>query len=247
MITKDELDKLVEQYETPEFIKDDPIQFPHKFKNEEDVTIAGFLASCIAYGNRKVILKKIDELLNLIEYKPYDFVMNFEPKMLGDYNYRFTKEPDFANFFKKLNNLYKNKKCLKWLFESNYNGDTIPMLQAVCNYFYDDCDLTQGYCHLVPNPKKGGTLKRLNMFLRWLVRKPPVDLALWDFIPTSKLVIPFDTHVARISRGMGLLTRNSNDYKAVLELTNNLKQFDANDPAKYDFALFGYGITHPNR
>ena len=105
MITKEELDTLVEQYETSDFIKDDPIQFPHKFTNEEDITIAGFLASCIAYGNRKVILRKIDELLKLIDYKPYDFVMNFEPKMLGDYNYRFTKEPDFANFFKKLNNL----------------------------------------------------------------------------------------------------------------------------------------------
>lgn len=247
MITKEELDKLVEQYETTEFIKDDPIQFPHKFQDAEDIAIAAFLASCIAYGNRKVILLKMEELLKLIDYKPYDFVISFESKRLGNYNYRFTKEPDFAKFFKKLNNLYQNKKSLKWLFESNYNGDTISMLQAVCNYFYDDCDLTQGYCHLVPNPKKGGTLKRLNMFLRWMVRKPPVDLALWDFIPTSELVIPFDTHVARMSREMGLLTRTSNDYKAVLELTNNLKKFDEKDPVKYDFALFGYGITHQNR
>ena len=247
MITKEELDNLVDQYENTEFIKDDPIKFPHKFQNKDDIVIAGILASCIAYGNRKVILKKVEELLNLMDNKPYDFILNFEPKMLGDYNYRFTKEHDFANFFKKLNNLYKNKKSIRYLFEKNYNGDTVQMLQAVCNYFYSDCDLTQGYCHLVPNPQKGGTLKRLNMFLRWMVRKPPVDLALWDFIPTSELVIPFDTHVARISREMKLLTRNSNDYKAVLELTNNLKKFDCNDPTKYDFALFGYGITHPTR
>lgn len=245
MITKEELDKLVEKYENSEFINNDPIKFLHKFKNEEDATLAGFLASCIAYGNRKVFIKKIDELLEIMDNKPYDFIINFEPKMIKNYNYRFTKENDFINFFKKLNALYKDKKTLKYLFESNYNGEIISMLQAVCNYFYQDCNLTQGYCHLVPDPKKGGTLKRLNMFLRWMVRKPPVDLAMWNFIPTSNLVIPFDTHVARMSREMGLLSRNSNDYKAVIELTNNLKQFDKNDPVKYDFALFGYGISHP--
>lgn len=245
MITKKELDKLVEEYETPSFIKSDPIQFPHKFSNEEDITITAFLSSCLAYGNRKVIIKKIEELLELMDNHPYDFITNFEPQMLKDFNYRFTKEPDFAMFFQKLKDLYTNKKSLTELFQSNYNGDIIPMLQAVCNYFYCDCDLTQGYCHLIPNPKKGGTLKRLNMFLRWLVRKSPVDMALWNFIPTSKLLIPFDTHVARMSRELGLLERNSNDYKSVIELTNNLKKFDSNDPTKYDFALFGYGITHP--
>ena len=119
------------------------------------------------------------------------------------------------------------------------------MLQGVCDYFYDGVQLTQGYCHLIPNPRNGGALKRLNMFLRWMVRKPPVDLGLWDFIPTSKLLIPFDVHVARISREMGLLGRNSDDCKAVIELTERLKNFDSIDPVKYDFALFGYGVTHP--
>ena len=119
------------------------------------------------------------------------------------------------------------------------------MLQCVCDYFYSDCELTQGYCHFVPNPKKGGAMKRLNMFLRWMVRESSVDLGVWDFIKPSQLYIPLDTHVARISRELNLLTRNANDMKSVIELTDTLKSFDEEDPIKYDFALFGYGINHP--
>ena len=246
MITKEELDSLVKEYETINFIKDDPIQIPHRFKNEEDVTISAFVTSCFAYGNRKVFINKLNELFNKINNKPYEYVINFEPKKLKDFSYRFSKDVDVVCFFNKLHELYKNGSCLKKLFKQNYNGDIQSMMQAVCDYFYHGCILTQGYCHLVPNPQKGCAMKRMSMFLRWMIRKPPVDFGIWDFIPLSELVIPLDTHVARMSRSLGLLERSSNDFKAVRELTDTLKQFDSKDPVKYDFALFGYGVTHKN-
>lgn len=245
MITKHELDLLVKEYETKDFIKDDPIQFPHRYKNEEDITLSAFITSCFAYGNRKVFIEKLNELFNKIDNKPYEYIINFNPQLIKNFNYRFSKDFDVICFFTKLHELYKNGSSLKKMFKQNYNGDIQQMMQAVCDYFYCDCNLTQGYCHLIPNPQKGCAMKRMNMFLRWLVRKPPVDLGIWDFIPTSELLIPFDTHVARMSRTLGLLNRNSNDFKAVRELTECLKKFDNEDPIKYDFALFGYGITHP--
>lgn len=246
MIKKEELDKLVKQYETIDFIKDDPIQIPHRFKCEEDITISAFITSCFAYGNRKVFITKLNELFNNIDNQPYNYIVNFDPKKLQNFNYRFSKDVDVICFFKKIHELYKNRKSLKELFRQNYKGDMQATMQAICDYFYCDTNLTQGYCHLIPNPKKGCAMKRMNMFLRWMVRKPPVDFGIWDFIPTSELVIPFDTHVARMSRKLGLLERKSNDFKAVKELTDNLKLFDNTDPIKYDFALFGYGVTHPN-
>lgn len=245
MITKKELDELVNQYENFDFITNDPIQIPHKYKDEEDITISAFVTSCFAYGNRKVFIKKLNELFDKIDNKPFEYVKNFEPKILKDFSYRFSKDIDVICFFEKLHNLYKRSN-LKNLFKENYNNDIQSMLQAVCDYFYCDANLTQGYCHLIPNPQKGCAMKRMNMFLRWMVRKPPVDFGMWNFIPKSELLIPFDTHVARMSRALGLLKRNSNDFKAVTELTSCLKQFDTNDPVKYDFALFGYGVTHPN-
>ena len=245
MITKKELDELVNQYENFDFIINDPIQIPHKYKDEEDITISAFVTSCFAYGNRKVFIKKLNELFDKIDNQPYEYVKNFEPKILKDFSYRFSKDIDVICFFEKLHNLYK-KSNLKNLFKNNYNSNIQNMLRAVCDYFYCDANLTQGYCHLIPNPQKGCAMKRMNMFLRWMVRKPPVDFGMWNFIPKSELLIPFDTHVARMSRTLGLLKRNSNDFKAVTELTSCLKQFDTNDPVKYDFALFGYGVTHPN-
>ena len=246
MITKKELDDLVKEYETIDFIKDDPIQIPHRFKTEEDITISAFITSCFAYGNRQVFIKKLNELFDKINNKPYDYIIKFKPDLLKDFSYRFSKDADIICFFSKIHQLYKQGNSLKELFKQNFDGDIQTMMQAVCDYFYCDCNLTQGYCHLIPNPQKGCAMKRMSMFLRWMTRKPPVDFGLWDFIPQSQLVIPLDTHVARMSRNLGLLERNSNDFKAVRELTDTLKQFDSQDPVKYDFALFGYGVTHKN-
>lgn len=246
-ISKNEIEELVRRYETEEFIKDDPIQFPHRFKKTEDVEIAAFVASLFAYGNRKVFIKKLDELFKIMDNKPLQYVLNFDEKTLKGFNYRFAKDFDIIEVFKILNKLYKEDGWLKKLFEYGYQTDkTISTtLQIVTDYFYSNIKskVGQGFYHLIPNPKNGGAMKRMNMFLRWMVRKGPVDLGLWDFIPTNELLIPLDVHVARLSREMGLLSRSSNDFKAVLELNKNLKKFDPQDPAKYDFAIFGLGVN----
>lgn len=246
MITKNKLIKLTEKYETAEFILSDPIQFPHRFKNPKDIEIAAFLASLFAYGSRKVFIKKLDELFEIMHNKPHEFVLKFDPKSLSGFNYRFAKDFDVIEIFSILQKLYSNDGGLKALFEHGYKIDNSiqQMLQTVTDYFYSKVhnNVGQGFYHLIPNPKNKGAMKRMNMLLRWMVRKPPVDLGLWDFIPTSELLIPLDVHVARVSREMGLLIRTSNDFKAVIELTESLKKFSPKDPVKFDFAMFGIGI-----
>lgn len=255
MITKPEIDKLAEKYETVDFIKDDPIQFPHRYnKSKEDCEIAGFIASLLAYGNRKVFIKKLNELfINIVQNEPYNFILNFEPKILGDFNYRFGTTEDFTEIFKVMRTLYEKDGGLEELFKYAYNthhpqgaSEHFFNFIPVTDYFYSrfSQNAGQGAYFMIPNPKKGGAMKRMCMYLRWNVRKGPVDLGIWKFMRPSELLIPLDTHVARLSREMGLLTRKGNDFKSVLEITENLSKFDPEDPTKYDFAMFGYGVNN---
>lgn len=250
MITKNELDNLVTKYETPDFIKDDPIIFSHKFSSKKDIEIAGFIASLVAYGQRPVFIKKLNTLLlDIAKAEPHNFILNFEPVILGDFNYRFGKPEDFAQIFTIMRELYTKDGGLEELFKFGYEkGKPERLFQTVTDYFYSRADENagQGFYFMIPNPAKGGAMKRMSMFLRWMVRKGPVDFGIWDFMPPSELLIPLDVHVARISREMGLLTRKQNDFKAVIELTNNLKKFDPQDPVKYDFAMFGFGVNNKN-
>lgn len=175
--------------------------------------------------------------------------MNFDPVILGDFNYRFGKPEDFAQIFTIMRELYTKDGGLEELFKFGYEkGKPERLFQTVTDYFYSRADENagQGFYFMIPNPAKGGAMKRMSMFLRWMVRKGPVDFGIWDFMPPSELLIPLDVHVARISREMGLLTRKQNDFKAVIELTNNLKKFDPQDPVKYDFAMFGFGVNNKN-
>ncbi len=250
MITKNELDNLVTKYETPDFIKDDPIIFSHKFSSKKDIEIAGFIASLVAYGQRPVFIKKLNTLLlDIAKAEPHNFILNFDPVILGDFNYRFGKPEDFAQIFTIMRELYTKDGGLEELFKFGYEkGKPERLFQTVTDYFYSRADENagQGFYFMIPNPAKGGAMKRMSMFLRWMVRKGPVDFGIWDFMPPSELLIPLDVHVARISREMGLLTRKQNDFKAVIELTNNLKKFDPQDPVKYDFAMFGFGVNNKN-
>lgn len=243
MITKNKIDELVRIYETPDFIASDPISIPHRYNGKKDIEISGFISSLVAYGSRKVFIKKLDELFSIAQNEPYNFIMNFEPEMIGDFNYRFGKPEDFINVFLVLKELYQKDGGLEELFKYGYESGDI--FKVVTDYFYSRVkdNASQGFYFMIPNPSNGGAMKRMCMFLRWMVRKPPVDFGIWDFMPQSELLIPLDVHVARISREMGLLTRSSNDFKAVLELTANLKKLDRKDPIKYDFAMFGYGIA----
>lgn len=246
MITKEEIDELVQTYETKEFFYDDPVGIPNRFSDKKDKEIAGFIASLVAYGRREVFLKKLAILFEIAQNEPLNFILNFEPEILGDFNYRFGKPDDFAQIFNIMRDLYEKEGGLEELFKYGYeNQINENMFIPVTDYFYSKArdNSAQGFRFMLPDARKGSAMKRMCMYLRWMVRKGPVDFGLWNFMPASDLYIPLDTHVARISREMGLLTRNANDFKSVVELTENLKKFDANDPAKYDFALFGYGVN----
>lgn len=248
--TKSYLDELTEKYENKDFIKNDPIQFPHRFKQKEDIEIAGFIASIFAYGKREVFIQKLNIIFEKMSNKPYDFVKQFDEKndILDDCDYRFSKGIDLKQIVLILKTLYNNNESLESLFLDGWNKTrTINgMFQVVTDYFYARTTLpiTQGFYHLLPNPNKGSACKRLNMFLRWMVRDGYVDLAIWKFIPKSELIIPLDTHVAKISRKLNLINRQQNDWKTAKELTDILKEYCPSDPIKYDFAMFGYGVNN---
>jgi uncharacterized protein (TIGR02757 family) len=249
LITKTELDKLVKKYETVDFINDDPIQFCHRYVKKEEIELAGFIASLFAYGNRKLFIKKLDYIFKKTNDDLIGFIKNGDFSNLQGIEYRFSKDNDIIPIFEILSKLYNESRGLEELFEYGWIQSTpIEMeqifLQTVVDYFYSNAPrtVTQGFYHMLPNPQNGGAMKRMNMFLRWMVRKGPVDLGIWDFMQPKDLLIPLDVHVARISREMKLLIRKSNDFKSVLELTNNLKRFSFDDPIKYDFALFGFGV-----
>ena len=248
--TKQYMDRLVETYETADFIKDDPIQFPHRYKNNTDIEIAGFLASIFAYGKREVFIKKLSILFEKMNNQPNEFIKTFsiDNNSLDDFDYRFSVGIDIKQIVLILKALYNSGESLESLFSYGWKntGTVEGMLKTAIDYFYARITLpvTKGVYHLLPNPAKGSACKRLNMFLRWMVRDGKVDLGIWHFIPKSELLIPLDVHVAKISRKLNLLTRSQNDYKAVQELTKKLKEFDYNDPVKYDFAMFGYGINN---
>ena len=242
MITKEQLDELVIKYETKDFIANDPIQFPHKGKNKQEIELLGFIASLFAYGNRKIFIKKLDELFKKSDNDILNYLKNGDFSNLKNFEYRVSKDFDIIQIFKCLNKLYNNSEGLEELFRYSYNSK--KLLQGVVDYFYSNVsdNVGQGFFHMIPNPQNGGAMKRMNMFLRWMVRKSDVDLGIWEFIKPSELLIPLDVHVARVSRNMGLLKRKSNDFKAVIELTEQLKKFCPEDPIKYDFAMFAFGV-----
>lgn len=248
MITKTFLDELAEKYETESFIKNDPVQFPHLFKTREDIELAGFISSLFSYGNRKQFILKLKDFFAYTQNEPLNFIKNGDFSIIEkeNFNYRFSKPNDIIELLIILSRLYNTSCGLSELFKYGYDADNSldTMYSIVTDYFYSNVKegMGQGFFHLLPDPKKNGAMKRMNMFLRWMVRKSAVDLGIWNFIPKSELRIPLDVHVARLSREMLLLERKSNDMKAVVELTDNLKRFDSDDPVKYDFAIFGKGI-----
>ncbi|MCR5261255.1 MAG: TIGR02757 family protein [Candidatus Gastranaerophilales bacterium] len=245
---KELLDKYAKEYDTADFIKNDPSKFIHLYQDKQSIEIAGFIASMFAYGKRELFIKKLETFLTK-DKNLADFIKNFDEndEILQNFDYRFSKGIDFLQILKILQKLENEKESLGSLFEYCYGRQktVLSMLQGVTDYFYSNVTMkiTQGFYHLLPNPSKGGAMKRMNMMLRWFIRKSPVDVGIWTFMDTSELIIPLDVHVGNISRQIGLLTRKNNDMKSAVEITENLKQFDKNDPVKYDFALFGIGVN----
>lgn len=238
------MDEKAEYYEHPDFIESDPIQIPHSFSLKEDIEIGGFLAATIAWGNRKSIIKNANAMMSRMGNNPYDFVMNAKPshlEALDGFVHRTFNAEDFKCFILNIRNIYLNHSGLEAQFNKN---DTIQnQIADFKELFFSDYKLDRSTKHLA-NPKKGSAAKRINMFLRWMVRPDVkgVDLGIWKSIPTSKLSCPLDVHTGNVSRKLGLVTRNQNDHKTLLELDQSLREMDSYDPVKYDYALFGLGV-----
>ncbi len=237
------LDEKYVQYHTPNFIKDDPIQLPHLFRNKEDIEIVGFIVATIAWGNRKSIIKSGEKLIQILQENPYEFVMNYEGQPL-QFVHRTFNSNDLSYFLLSLKNIYTKYGSLESAFALKAGEEGIKA--RIINFrtiFLELLHESRVEKHL-SNPDKNSSAKRLNMFLRWMVRDSgrEVDFGLWKSISTSELHLPLDVHTGNIGRKLGILTRTQNDWKAVAEIQSVLVEFDPIDPVKYDFALFGLGV-----
>lgn len=241
------LDEKVQLYNRPDFIESDPIQIPHLFTQKEDAEIAGFLAATIAWGNRKMIINNAKKMVALIGESPYDFVMNhkdYHLESLENFVHRTFNGTDFATFITALRHIYLNHGGLENIFAQHSRDNSLqPAITAFKKAFFEIPHQTRTHKH-VSDPMAGSAAKRINMFLRWMVRNDNagVDLGLWSTISMSALSCPLDVHSGNVARKLGLLTRKQNDGKALAELDTQLRLLDATDPVKYDFALFGLGV-----
>ena len=238
------LDEKVNLYNRPDFISSDPISIPHLFQKKEDIEIIAFLVATIAWGKREMIIKNGLKLCELLEHEPYNFVIHHSKtdlKNLGSFVHRTFNETDLKVFLSALKHLYQNHGGLEKSFSNGDNvSEKISRFKALF-FSIPHAERTEKH---VSDPLKGSSAKRLNMFLRWMVRKDNngVDFGIWNTIKPSELYCPLDVHTGNTARKLQLLKRKQNDWKAVVELTEQLRKFDPNDPIKYDFALFGIGV-----
>lgn len=241
---KEFLDFKSEQYENPVFLEADPIQLPHRFSKKEDIEIVGFLVSTIAWGNRKSIIKSGERILEIMEQDPLNFITSYKPGSLNNSSFvhRTFNSVDLDFFFSSLHQIY-NKGGLENAFQ---NHPTIEGVQGRIAQFRKNFLNTQHELRSekhISDPLRNSASKRLNMYLRWMVRdsKKGVDFGVWKSIPTSELFLPLDVHTSNNARRLGLLERKQDDWKALSELMLTLQKMDPVDPVKYDFALFGLG------
>ncbi|MGM0667786.1 MAG: TIGR02757 family protein [Bacteroidota bacterium] len=243
---KEFLDEKVQLYNRPSFIECDPISIPHQFTEKQDIEIAGFLAATIAWGNRKMILRSANRMMELLDHSPYEFIMNSsddEFEMVGCFVHRTFNSTDLFYFLKALRHIYKNRGGLEAIFRTYQTADSLqPAIHELHKIFFKLPHEKRTEKH-VSDPYKGSSAKKLNMYLRWMIRKDNkgVDFGIWDSISPSILSCPLDVHSGNVARKLGLLKRKQNDAKAVAELDGVLRSFDSEDPVKYDFALFGLG------
>jgi len=246
---KDFLDSRADLYNRPEFILTDPISIPHRFSLKEDIEIAGFLAATIAWGNRVSILKSSDRMMKLMGNTPYDFVINHtddDLKFLEGAIHRTFNAEDFIYFIEALKYIYLEKGGMEAIFSRFQTGDSLQPAIHEFREIFLELPHNERTARHISDPFKGSAAKKINMFLRWMVRKDDrgVDFGIWQSIPPSVLSCPLDVHSGNVARRLGLLTRRQNDAKAVAELDKNLRALDAVDPVRYDFALFGLGAIN---
>jgi uncharacterized protein (TIGR02757 family) len=240
------LDSRLERYNHPDFIETDPIQIPHRFSRKEDVEIAAFLTATIAWGQRKSIINNANRLMDLMDNAPYDFLMEENPEWnrFSAFVHRTFNGSDCMFFLSSLRNIYCNHGGLEQVFTIGFQ--TNQTVWGALRYFREIFLSVNHTAHVtkhVSDVTANSSAKRLNMFLRWMVRCDDngVDFGHWKNIPMSALMLPLDVHTGDVARALGLLNRKQNDWKAVEEITGVLRSFDPVDPIKYDFALFGIG------
>jgi len=244
---KEFLDEKVIQYNSPMFIDSDPIQIPHQFSIKEDIEISAFLTATIAWGNRKSIIKNALTMMDLLGNSPYDFVLNHQPHHLDKiehFVHRTFNVDDFKYFIIALQHIYKNHGGMENVFSKNATSNsTQAAIHEFKKIFFEIPHLERTKKH-ISDPLNGSAAKRINMFLRWMVRndKTGVDFGIWKSLSPAQLSCPLDIHSGNVARKLGLLTRKQNDAKALAELDTNLRKMDKSDPVKYDFALFGLGV-----
>lgn len=247
---REKLEMLYERFAVVEFIDDDPISIPHRYSKKEDIEVAGFLSSTIAWGNRKAILQGAGKMMQLMDDAPYEFVMSASEKELDslrNFVYRTFNGEDFRDFVLALRGISQKWGSVGNLIETLFlkHGAIAPVLAEFREHFFS---FNHGFhCekHL-SSVVKGAACKRLNMYLRWMVREDPrgIDFGLWKSIPKSELFLPLDVHTSRVGRKFSLLERKQTDWKATVEITDSLRAFDRDDPVRFDFALFGAGVNH---
>lgn len=241
------LDAKVLQYNHPSFLESDPVQIPHQFKRKEDVEISAFLTATIAWGNRKSIINNAQRLMEIMDQSPYEFVLNHtesDLEKLTSFVHRTFNAIDAQYFIKSLGNLYTTHEGLESVFTKYQGKDSLqPTISKFKEVFFELPHEPRTTKH-VSDPLKGSAAKRINMFLRWMVRdaNTNVDFGLWKGISPAKLSCPLDVHSGNVARKLRLLKRKQNDGKALAELDANLRKLDSSDPVKYDFALFGLGV-----
>lgn len=246
-VLKGFLDEKVNKYNNPSFIESDPISIPHQFSSKEDIEISGFLTATVAWGNRKMIIKNANRMVNLMGNSPFDFVMEHDSdqlERLDGFVHRTFNSDDFKYFITALKEIYVNYGGLEKVFAKHItNGSIQPAISSFKKTFFSLEHLSRTEKH-IGDPLKGSAAKKINMYLRWMIRndKSGVDFGIWKTIPTSILSCPLDVHSGNVARKLGLLTREQNDAKALNELDSNLRILDPKDPVKYDFALFGLGV-----
>ena len=245
---RDFLNEKADLYNNPEFIQHDPVQIPHRFSLQQDIEIAGFMAATISWGNRKSIIKSAEKMLDIMGNSPYDFVLNYSEKDLKQIQdksiHRTFNGEDFTYFIKQFNRIYKENESLENLFKVNDQETNFSHAIERFRSQFLGTEKHRTHKH-VSSPYKNSSTKRIIMFLRWMVRKDKrgVDFGIWENIDQKYLSIPLDVHTGNISRKLGLISRTQNDWKTVEELDLVIRKFDEKDPAKYDFALFGLGVT----
>jgi len=244
---RDFLDEKSRLYNNPQFIELDPVQIPHLFSEKEDREIAGFLTATISWGNRASIIKSAHKMMDLMGSAPHDFIMSYNEVQLErfeDFVYRTFNSIDLVFFIRALNYIYRERGGLEGHFNRHQGRDSLqPAIHQLKREFFSIPHPLRTRKHL-PDPLKGSAAKRINMFLRWMVRRDNngVDFGIWSDISPSILSCPLDLHTGNVARKLGLIDRKQNDSKALSQLDERLRVLDPSDPVKYDFALFGLGI-----